>query len=154
MITMTKQLIPAYEENCKPYKCVSLEEYIKITVLANTKDDVVNRINDYINLDLCSDEVKEILDYVLSNEELLNKVQIVHDASYRNCSMSIRYDDWFFNGMHYVEYGNVFDSLKYYAEHAEIFFIGLYKETKEEHDSIFDGAGYWEDDTENNYDEE
>lgn len=122
-------MIESYRKGWVPYKTTQ-EEYISSTTVANTIEEVKSKIIDYINDNIESNSVLKFLEKVLFDEDLLAKVNVVWDGSYRNVSWLVRPDGVGYTG-HYdysKEIGNnpSFDEIyKYFKENAETVFIIL-----------------------------
>lgn len=129
------QLIPAYDQKEIPYKS-TWDQYIKETVLTKTPIEAIKYIKNYLKENSCNEEVETFLNYVLSDIQLLNKIQITFDGSYRNITFLVRPDELsytgYYNNKNYVE--SYQEKISYYKDKAEIIFLNMTEETGEEAD--------------------
>jgi hypothetical protein len=118
-------MIPAYKENWKAYG-MDNDDYIAQTTRANTKQGVIDYINEYMQRNDCASDVVELLNAVLANDELLDKTHVVWDGSYRTCVILVRPDGCL---SHHGE-----TNLQLYIDNAETLFLNMTDETWEESD--------------------
>jgi hypothetical protein len=117
-----KKLIPAYNtENIT-------KEYIKSTTRNNNPLHIKNILY-YCKLRATGQVVCDVIDKIIFNEKLLNKVSIVSDLSYRNCAIIISNN--VVTTPHTGGYSSInpqytyTELLKYFEEKAEKIFILL-----------------------------
>jgi len=115
-------MIPAYMPSTE-LRNMDLKDYIDSTTISNTKDGVIDYINKYLERNSCDEQVKDFLDILLKNENLLNKTHIVSDGSLRSCVILVRPDGCIVTQSphNYI----IEDALKYFEQNSEIFFLNM-----------------------------
>jgi hypothetical protein len=130
-----KRLIPAYNSKDKV-----TEKYIKETTRTNNPLQVKRILFNFKNAYAKEQVVCDVIDKIIYNEKLLNKVAIVSDLSYGSCAIIISSN--VVTTPHTGGYSSInpqytyTELLKYFEEKAEKIFILLDDEVKKKNNNI------------------
>lgn len=125
---MINNKIVAYQEGWQPYKGTK-EDYIQSTTVATEPIEIKSLINEYIKNNVEEIDVENFLFRVVNDDELISKINIVWDGSYRNVVWLVRPDC--------VDRYNE-EELQSFKENAETIFMILDRQPSEERKADWD----------------
>lgn len=149
---MNKTLISAYNFTGNYHSLWKGEEnYIKTTTEANTYDTVSDYITSYLLRNNCTDEVIEVLNYILANNTQ-NNIHVVCDGSYRNAVILVRPDSIYFTHYPDKDYSkSIYNEIDYCLENCETLFLNMTDETQKTSNIYWDNFDEMYYDTEEDY---
>lgn len=125
-----KNLIPIYSDE----KAITLE-YIKSTIIETELNNIKLKLYKYKNQIGIEQVVCDVVDKILFNKKLLNKVVLVSDLNYRNCAIKINnksitvLNSGGYSNLHHNKYTYT-ELLKHFEDKATKIFILLDNKVK------------------------